>query len=153
MTYQTIYSSEATAPMQSEDLEELLEDARRRNGIAGISGALIYANGMFLQILEGEAVDVRATMARIRKDLRHEQVTILREGEVPGARFGSWKMAYLSATPAQVARWAGLSVADGTGSDVAGDGEEVDRVARFARDILALLTPEESGGGAPEQGG
>ena len=147
MTYQTIYSSEATTPMQTEDLEELLQRARRRNAIEGISGALVYTDGIFLQILEGERAKVHALMARIHKDVRHENVTVLREGDVPAPLFSSWKMAYVSATPAEVARWAGIDVVTGK-SEAVDDHENVERTAQFAQDILALLAREKSGGEA-----
>ncbi len=150
MTYQTVYSSESTIPMQSDDLEELLKQARSRNGLQGISGALVYTDGMFLQILEGERVKVLALMASILKDVRHENVTILREGEIPSARFGSWGMAYVSATPEQVAKWAGIGVETGTSEVVNGDGENLRRTAQFVQDIFALLAPEKSPAEQPE---
>jgi len=142
VTYQTIYSSESTIPMQSDDLEELLEHARNRNGIQGISGALVYSDGMFLQILEGDRAKVQALMASIRNDLRHENVTILREGEISSAKFSSWKMAYVSATPEQVAKWAGIGVGAGTAEVVDDRDENLRRTVRFVYDILALLAPE-----------
>jgi hypothetical protein len=109
MTYQIIYSSESTSPMQAVDLEEILEQARARNTASGITGALVYVDGVFLQILEGEPLKVQALMARIAKDLRHQTVTVLLESTAAVASFAEWKMAYVSATPEQVATWAGLS--------------------------------------------
>lgn len=129
--------------MQSEDLQELLEHARSRNGTQGISGALVYTDGMFLQILEGERAKVQALMATIRKDVRHENVIVLREGEVPSAQFSSWKMAYVSATPAEVARWAGISVVTENSTEFCDVDENVRRTAQFAQDILALLAPKD----------
>ena len=152
MTYQTVYSSESTIPMQSEDLEVLLERARARNGLHGISGALVYTDRIFLQILEGKREQVEALMARIRKDVRHENVTILREGEIPSARFSSWKMAYISATPAEVARWAGIDVVTGKSQAVGDAVDNEHRTAQFAQDILALLTDEKRRGTARPEG-
>ena len=129
--------------MQSDDLQELLEKARDNNGIQGISGALVYTDGMFLQILEGDRTKVQALMARIEKDVRHENVTILREGEIASAKFSSWKMAYVSATPEQVARWAGIGVGTGTSEVIdEADVENHRRTAQFVQDILDLLAPE-----------
>ncbi len=142
MTYQIIYSSESTMPMQSDDLEELLERARAKNDKHGISGALVYADGMFLQILEGERADVQALMAKIVRDVRHESVSILREGEIASAKFASWKMAYVSATPQQVAIWAGIGVAESRAETANDAGEDIHRTAQFAQDILALLAPD-----------
>ena len=139
MTYQLIYSSEAATPMQTDDLQELLDHARRSNGAKGITGALVYAEGIFLQILEGDKVRVQDLMAKIQQDVRHENVFVLREGEVPTAIFGSWKMAYVSATQKQVAKWAGVSAANAATESLSETAEEQNRTAQFAQDILALL--------------
>lgn len=119
MPYQVIYSSESATPMQTEELDEILQQARRNNAAHGITGALIYVDGVFLQILEGETVTVQALMARIAKDVRHETVTVLKEGSISSAVFGDWKMAYVSATPEQVAEWAGLGCANVTPTTLA----------------------------------
>ena len=139
MTYQIIYSSEASTPMQTDDLEELLGHSRRSNGAKGITGALVYAEGIFMQILEGDRTKLQDLMAKIRKDVRHETVIVLRECEIPSKVFGNWKMAYVGATPQQVAKWAGLSVATGTTESLSEIREEEQRTAQFAQDILSLL--------------
>ena len=139
MTYQIIYSSEASTPMQTDDLEELLGHSRRSNGAKGITGARVYAEGIFMQILEGDRTKLQDLMAKIRKDVRHETVIVLRECEIPSKVFGNWKMAYVGATPQQVAKWAGLSVATGTTESLSEIREEEQRTAQFAQDILSLL--------------
>ena len=144
MTYQIVYSSEAATPMQTGDLEELLDHARRRNAAKSITGALVYAEGIFLQILEGEKVRVQDLMVKIRRDVRHGCVSILREGEVPAAIFGSWKMAYVSATRQQVSKWAGLSVANDTTENLSEAAEEQSRTTQFAQDILSLLVVDDT---------
>jgi Sensors of blue-light using FAD len=109
MPYQVIYSSVASTPMQQEDLEDILERAQVNNARTGITGALVYVDGCFLQVLEGDAKTVRGLMERICADLRHETVAVLQAQTVDEAAFANWKMAYVSATAAEVAQWAGLS--------------------------------------------
>jgi hypothetical protein len=140
--YQIIYSSESSTPMELDDLEDILEHARIWNATVGITGALVYADGVFLQILEGDRVKVQELMIKILGDLRHETVIVLRECEIPCAVFGSWQMAYVSATPAQVAAWAGLSIAAGTHEALNSSGEDPHRAEQFAQSILALLKPD-----------
>jgi Sensors of blue-light using FAD len=141
--YQIIYSSEAATPMQTEDLQEILDHARRRNAASGITGALIYAEGIFLQILEGDKLLLQDLMAKIQQDVRHERVSVLRESEVPMAAFSSWKMAYVSASPQQVAKWVGASAANDTAESLSETAEEQNRTAQFAQDILSLLVADE----------
>ena len=150
MTYQIIYSSEAATPMETADLEVLLDHARRKNAAEGITGALVYAEGIFLQILEGDEVRLQDLMANIRQDVRHVSVVVLREGEIPAAIFGNWKMAYVSATPQQVADWAGLGAANGATEHLGFTVEEQNRTAQFARDILSLLVADDTTKGKVE---
>ena len=128
--------------MQWDDLEDILEHARFCNATVGITGALVYADGVFLQVLEGDRVKVQELMIKILKDLRHETVVVLREREIPCAEFGSWQMAYVSATPEQVAAWAGISIEAGTHEVLNSSGENPLRAEQFAKSILALLKPD-----------
>jgi hypothetical protein len=144
VTYQIIYSSEAATPMQTDDLQELLDRSRRNNAARGITGALIYAEGSFLQILEGDQGQLQDLMTKIRRDVRHESVSVLRESEVPTAIFGSWKMAYVSATPKQVAEWTGVITANDTAESLSETTEEQKRTAQFAQDILSLLVADDT---------
>lgn len=109
MTFRIIYSSASSTPMQLDDLEDILEQAQANNPAQRITGALVYADGFFLQILEGEKTRVEDLMQIIAKDLRHEHLRVLYAGHVWAPAFSDWSMAYVSATPEQVARWAGLS--------------------------------------------
>jgi Sensors of blue-light using FAD len=143
MTYQIVYSSDATTPMQAEDLEDILQYARKNNAEKGITGALVYIDGVFLQVLEGDATELATLMAKISKDVRHETVSVLQEGEVPAALFGEWEMAYLSATPQQIAKWAGLPGATEL-NDVLDDmGQDAAKVALVTQRILATLSDDE----------
>lgn len=145
MTYQIIYSSESSTPMQQDELEEILDHARRRNAAVGITGALVYVDGVFLQILEGDKGDVQDLMTKIARDVRHETVVVFREAEVPVAVFRDWDMAFVSATAEQIASWAGFSgPADGT-ETVTGSGQDPDRAAQVAQRILSVLVAQDTG--------
>ena len=82
---------------------------------------------------------VQRLMQRIAGDVRHETVTILQEGDMSSAAFPDWKMAFVSATPAQVAEWAGLS-AHTRVPDVLRDMRQDRTVAtQVAKRILSVL--------------
>ena len=57
-----------------DSLTEILSLARKKNEAQGITSALLYRDGMFLQIIEGEANQVDALFNMICNDERHEQV-------------------------------------------------------------------------------
>ncbi len=150
MTYQIVYSSKSGSPMQTDDLQELLEHSRRSNAANGITGALVYEEGIFMQILEGDKDLLNDLMEKIRQDVRHENVIVLQEREVPAAVFVGWKMAFVSATPKQVAQWAGISTANEASESPHETIEDQNRTAQFAQDILALLVADDTTKGKVE---
>lgn len=125
-------------------MEELLEQARRNNATNGITGALVYVDGVFLQILEGEPHIVKQLMRKIDTDVRHESITILRESEIPSAIFIDWKMAYVSATAEQVARWAGLSEVTAIPDVLTDIRQTPSLAAEVTKNILSVLEAEPS---------
>ncbi len=125
--------------MQLDALDELLESARNSNGLNGITGVLVYVEGVFLQILEGDKTCLLNLMDKISKDVRHETVTILRETDVPSAFFGDWKMAYVSASAEQVAAWAGLSRTADMPEILSDLHKDQHRATQIAQSILSLL--------------
>lgn len=68
MPYQIMYSSQATEPMTMTDLENILADARAGKQARNVTGALVYVDGVFFQILEGEEDVVRNLMSNIARD-------------------------------------------------------------------------------------
>ena len=144
MTYQTIYSSESATPMQMDDLEELLEQARRNNAKDGVTGALVYVDGVFLQILEGDFETIQELMERISTDVRHETITVLKQGEIPAAIFSDWKMAYVSATAEQVARWAGLVGTSAIPEILTDLRTDPLKATQMAHSILSILAQEQT---------
>jgi len=139
MPYQMIYSSESATPMQMDDLEEILEHARHSNAEKGITGALLYVDGVFLQVLEGEMEAVQTLMEKIAKDFRHETVTVLKQGPIETTAFSDWDMAYVSATPKQVAEWAGLSGTTAIPDVLTDMRQDSRRASQVAESILAML--------------
>jgi len=89
-------------------LEAILTDARTGNEARNVTGALVYVDGVFFQIIEGDKDVVHNLMASIASDSRHHSVKIFYEAEVDVRAFESWRMAYLRATAEQMSKWAGL---------------------------------------------
>jgi hypothetical protein len=136
-----MYSSQATEPMTVAGLEAILADARTGNEARNVTGALVYVDGVFFQIIEGDKDVVHNLMASIASDSRHHSVKIFHDAEVDVRAFESWSMAYLSATAEQMSKWAGLP---GTATveellTVISRGSH--RVPRILVNILNALTP------------
>jgi hypothetical protein len=62
-----IYASASVKPFSSKQLTDLLAKARAKNGTLHVSGLLLYHQGSFLQVLEGEDSVVSALYERIVK--------------------------------------------------------------------------------------
>lgn len=139
MPYRLIYSSEATAEMGRADLEQMLEESRLRNVKRGITGVLVYTDGVFLQVLEGERDDVDDLMASLRRDPRHRNVTVIHEEETGGCIFPTWRMAYLSPRADEVAAWAGLDGATSIESVLETLRRDPDRVPRALTGLVEAL--------------
>ncbi len=60
----------------------------------GITGLLLYHDGNFLQILEGEAEKVQATFARIAANPRHRNLQRLPPVSVHTRLFPDWSMGF-----------------------------------------------------------
>ena len=73
-------------------LNELVEDAIRRNKKNDITGALFYLGGYFIQLLEGSRDAVAETFSRINSDSRHTDVEVFFSEEVTERIFPGWNM-------------------------------------------------------------
>jgi hypothetical protein len=91
--FQTVYLSEAVNPLDRSRLEALLAQARLKNHRLGLTGLLLYHEGKFMQLLEGDRGVVQQVMASIRQDPRHRRVVSLLEHQTHEREFAEWSMA------------------------------------------------------------
>ncbi|MGG5819299.1 BLUF domain-containing protein [Falsiroseomonas sp. HW251] len=73
-------------------LEAIMAIARKRNGRDGITGALICRHDLFMQMLEGPRDKVTSCFARILRDDRHVEVSLLWCGDAARRLFPDWAM-------------------------------------------------------------
>jgi hypothetical protein len=95
MRIQLIYMSAATRPIGSDELTELLIKARNRNESLGITGMLVYHEGAFLQILEGDERFVDPLYERITRDKRHTSCALLLRSYTDHRSFPEWGMGFV----------------------------------------------------------
>ena len=87
---QIVYKSVAAAGFVSKESGPILFDATFHNSKRGVTGLLLFDGKRFLQALEGDAISVGATFARIKKDQRHRSVTLLADRTADLREFGDW---------------------------------------------------------------
>lgn len=82
--------------MSDADLVKILSDSRDNNKIKNITGMLIYGDGTFIQVLEGEEQDVEEVYNKLSADNRHKNLIVLAEGEINKRNFPDWTMGFIA---------------------------------------------------------
>lgn len=102
MLYTILYVSRAADKMYDEQLDKLLNQSREWNGNHEITGFLAYVEGNlqdktyhnFMQILEGPKHELKDLFANIKSDHRHNQITVIKSGNIIKRKFRDWNMAF-----------------------------------------------------------
>lgn len=106
---QMIYTSVATRKIPPAELKELLETARRNNIRDGLTGMLLYEDGTFIQVLEGDDDSVETTYERISKDPRHSKIVLIAKFELEHRSFNDWEMGFFDASGGQLLKIPGYT--------------------------------------------
>ena len=91
-----LYISTAVKPMNYDELSALLQQCRDNNHERGITGMLLYQNGTFMQMLEGEKQVVLDLYDKIRNDDRHTGIHTVLSGDVEERNFKDWSMGFFN---------------------------------------------------------
>jgi Sensors of blue-light using FAD len=89
-----VYVSTANRWLQPAELRHLVQRARERNALEGITGVLLYSYGKFMQYLEGPADAVERVFGIIRADPMHSDVCELLREPIAAREFDDWSMAF-----------------------------------------------------------
>ena len=92
--FHIIYLSTAVKLFTQQDLDELLMVSRKNNKKVGITGMLLYHEGVFFQVLEGQEDRVKSLYDFIKLDKRHHSARVIRKGSLSCRLFPDWSMAY-----------------------------------------------------------
>jgi hypothetical protein len=92
--YELVYCSIANPDARSKDIADILRTSRDFNSKNDITGCLLYYNGEFIQVLEGDQNIIQDLFSRIENDDRHSNVVVLAAGDKEKRVFNDWNMAY-----------------------------------------------------------
>jgi hypothetical protein len=92
--FQLVYVSSAVNQKPLTDIHEILKVAVNTNAQLGITGALLFHAGYFLQLLEGDEIQVRELYEKIKTDKRHNNVITLIETNTNPRIYSKWAMAF-----------------------------------------------------------
>lgn len=97
-----VYVSTATRLMGATQLESLLVESRDLNLESGVTGVLLYSNGVFMQHFEGAEAAMRTTYERIRGSRRHKDIVELLNEPVARRSFPDWQMGFVQPTRSEL---------------------------------------------------
>ena len=92
MLVRLMYASRAVPAVDQEELIAILKKSKANNAKSGVTGALCFSEGVFIQALEGGRTAVSKLYNRIAADARHTDVVLLNFDEIDERRFSGWSM-------------------------------------------------------------
>jgi Sensors of blue-light using FAD len=88
-----IYVSCATPQLGMRDVYDIIRVAHNRNSRHGLTGALLFLDGHFLQVIEGDPWSLRARYEAIAADTRHLNLQLREQAATPKPSFPNEWMA------------------------------------------------------------
>jgi hypothetical protein len=89
-----IYLSSAINFLSDNELLEILRVARKNNSQQHITGVLLYSQGTFIQVLEGEDEEVDKVFSIIEQDKRHKGIIKMINKPIEKRNFPDWSMGF-----------------------------------------------------------
>ena len=103
-----IYVSKEAYPLKQSDLDDILELSSKNNKEKEITGMLLYIEGRFFQVLEGEKETIEELYNYITIDPRHKDVTLIATGRHEKRIFNKWSMRFNRITEREFSRISGF---------------------------------------------
>ena len=92
--YYIVYLSSASKLFTEDELKEIVDISVKNNTRLGITGMMLYNEGNFIQVLEGEEEIVKNRYSIIERDSRHFGMLVITDGHVENRTFPSWSMGF-----------------------------------------------------------
>lgn len=92
--FELIYRSIAFDTINPDDILKILKTSKEFNIKNNVTGCLLFHKNEFVQILEGEKDVIEKLYAKIEKDKRHSNISLITKNEKKERTFPNWVMAY-----------------------------------------------------------
>jgi hypothetical protein len=100
-----IYISTASRNITQDDLLDILTASRANNTCQHLTGMLLYGEGAFIQVLEGEADMLTQTYRAIEADSRHYNLIKMASGTIKKRNFAEWAMGFKAVNADELAEF------------------------------------------------
>lgn len=95
--YQAIaYVSQISLSVSDKEIMELLENSQQNNIEKDISGVLLYSEGNFFQVIEGEEETINSLFEKIKADQRHENIILIFDRPINKAAMDGYKSDFIT---------------------------------------------------------
>jgi len=96
MRFAISYLSTANRDINQDEVAELLDLTEVRNNNAGVNGLLIYSDGNFFEVIEGEETKIKELFENIKEDPRHRNIMIVFEKKIDKPLFEDKEANFIS---------------------------------------------------------
>lgn len=96
MRFAISYLSTANRDINQDEVAELLDLTEVRNITAGVNGLLIYSDGNFFEVIEGEETKIKELFENIKEDPRHRNIMIVFEKKIDKPLFDDKEANFIS---------------------------------------------------------
>jgi hypothetical protein len=96
MRFAISYLSTANKDLNQDEVAELLDLTEIRNNNAGVNGLLIYSDGNFFEVIEGEETKIKELFENIKVDPRHRNILIVFEKSIDKPLFDDKEANFIS---------------------------------------------------------
>ncbi len=79
MRYAISYVSSASYFLEPSEVVEILDQTEVRNNQFGVRGLLVYSDGNFFEVIEGEEKMIRDLFVTVKEDPRHRNIILIFE--------------------------------------------------------------------------
>ncbi|OBX19998.1 hypothetical protein A9995_05530 [Erythrobacter sp. QSSC1-22B] len=93
-----LYTSRACTVLASDDVFRIIETSARNNPSRNVTGFLIFHQGRFLQLVEGEAQALDGLLEVLKRDPRHYGLTVHYREPALTRCFPNWRMRRLGSS-------------------------------------------------------
>ena len=97
MRHAISYVSTASSHLEDSEIDKILHHSEKYNNQEDLTGLLLYSEGNFFQILEGEKEKTQSLFNKIQKDNRHKNIIKLFERPIHKDAFDGYKSDFISA--------------------------------------------------------
>lgn len=89
-----VYLSISKRELSEKELADFLTDIRKKNKMKKVTGLLLYNEGTFIQVIEGERESIQDLFENVINDQRHTNIVKLLEEEIVSRSFPDWSMGF-----------------------------------------------------------